>query len=310
MSRKPAVSVVIPTHNRRRLLLRTLTSVLNQEAVRQQVVVVDDGGVDGTADEVRRMELENVHLLRHQRSKGVAAARNAGLALADTPWVAFVDDDDVWAPGKLRAQLASLDENSDARWSAVGACTVDQQLRILSLDRPPLPQDVAARLLESNAIPGGGSGVLVDTPLAKEVGGFDESLSITADWDFYLRLGRESPLAVVDDFLMAYYTHSDSMFHDPAGLMRELLYMEDKHQGADGLEPLRLDYSFWSVDLAWMAHRLGDRRTAGILLRQGVRQAGVLPVVLLVGRRGLGKLGRTIRPTRPPEAPAWLALYA
>ncbi len=115
----PAVTVVIPTRDRRELLLRTLDSVLRQEDVALDVVVVDDGGTDGSADAVENLQLPNVRVLRHQRSRGVSAARNAGLRTVTAPWVAFVDDDDLWAPTKLRAQLTSLEQRPDARWSCV-----------------------------------------------------------------------------------------------------------------------------------------------------------------------------------------------
>jgi glycosyltransferase involved in cell wall biosynthesis len=174
----PAVTVVIPTRNRRRLLLRTLDSVLRQDDVPFDVVIVDDGGTDGTSEAVEELCLPNVRVLRHERSKGVSAARNAGLQLVAAPWVAFVDDDDLWAPAKLRGHLTALEQRPAARWSCVDAIHVDDRLRPLWHAAAPRSGDISDAMLQSAAVPGGGSGVLTDTNLAREIGGFDENLSI------------------------------------------------------------------------------------------------------------------------------------
>src|SRR3954447_10556192 len=87
------VSVVIPTRNRRELLLRTLGSVLRQRRVAVSVVVVDDAGSDGSAGAVRRLEDPRIQVVRHPVRRGVAQARNTGIEHVQTAWVAFVDDD-------------------------------------------------------------------------------------------------------------------------------------------------------------------------------------------------------------------------
>src|SRR4029078_5689362 len=123
-------------------------------------------------------------------------ARNAGLRAATTRWVAFVDDDDLWAPRKLRAQLQAIEEDGEGRWSCVGSVVVGPVLAILRAGLPPRDRDVADHLLRYNHIPRGGSGVLVDRELVADVGGFDPTLSTLADWDLWIRLGLRSPLAV------------------------------------------------------------------------------------------------------------------
>ena len=102
------VTVVIPSHNRRELLHRTLRSVLAQEDVALTVLVVDDGSADDTEASVEALHDPRVTVLRHPVPAASSAARNTGIARATTTWLAFVDDDDLWAPGKLRAQLDAL----------------------------------------------------------------------------------------------------------------------------------------------------------------------------------------------------------
>jgi glycosyltransferase involved in cell wall biosynthesis len=315
-----AVTVVIPTHDRRRLLLRALDSVVRQRDVRPEIVVVDDGSTDGTADAVRDLRLPRLRLVRHAESRGVSGARNAGLAQVHTPWVAFLDDDDLWAPDKLRRQLRSLEDRPDARWSCVCALHVDGDLRVGRVSPPPASGRVGDQLLRGPAVPGGGSGVLVDSAFAREVGGFDEELSILADWDFYLRLGLGSPVAAVDEPLLAYYVHSDSMYHDPEGLVRELSRMRRKYGGSDDAVPFAPDLAHWYVRVARMAHHLGDDRTALRLLGQGITEAGPVPVGRQVARRAGRQLARRAgrsarpRPTAAAHGPGpvdgWLAAYA
>jgi glycosyltransferase involved in cell wall biosynthesis len=315
VNNSPAVTVVIPTHNRRDLLLRTLNSVLAQSDVVTRVVVVDDGGEDGTTDALRELASEHVRVIRHERSKGVSAARNSGLAIVATPWVAFVDDDDLWAPEKLSAQIIAVQDDPAARWSCVGALHVDSALRVVLHAPAPASGDVSGELLQSNVVPGGGSGLLVATTLAREVGGFDESISILADWDFNLRVSLRSPVAAVRRPLLAYYVHSDSMYHNPAGVMRELLYLQNKHCALVDGRAFRFDRGSWAVDLSLMAHRLGDDATA----RSLIRQAGIKPVARAVVQRLLGQVRRVsgVPQREPPQlvpsdepAPPWLNQHA
>src|SRR5918992_1308501 len=95
---RPEVSVVIPTRNRRNTVLGAIESARRQEDVAVEVVVVDDGSTDGT--EAAVSAVEGVRVIRHPVSRGVAAARNAGISAAAADWIAFLDDDDLWAPWK------------------------------------------------------------------------------------------------------------------------------------------------------------------------------------------------------------------
>ena len=311
MNHDADVTVVIPTHNRRQLLLRTLTSVLDQRNVRLNVVVVDDGGADGTSRAIQALDRPNVRVLRHEHAKGVSAARNAGLATVDTAWVAFVDDDDLWSPDKLTSQLSALATHRDARWSCVGAVHVDSAMHLRRYNRPPPTGSVATALRTRNVVPGGGSGVLVETDLARHVGGFDENMSIAADWDFYFRLSREAPLAAVDQPLLAYYVHTDSMLHDPRRYLREFAHMRSKYEGLPTDETLDLDPVFWTFRLAGMARKLGDRKAVLPLLRWGVSEAGWAPVTAELARRVSRRFRRQEDgPVETIQPVTWLSKYA
>ena len=126
----PFVSVVVPSHNRARLLSRTLQSILAQQMGDLEVVVVDDGSTDDTASVAAAAD-PRVVVLRNEAPAGVSAARNRGIAAARGAWMAFCDDDDLWSPEKLAHQLAAA-ERARADWVYSGDVNVDDGLRVLS----------------------------------------------------------------------------------------------------------------------------------------------------------------------------------
>lgn len=272
-SEHPTVSVVVPTRNRVGLLARTLRSVLAQEDVALEVIVVNEASTDATALFLDRLGDPRVRVVHHERPLGVAAARNAGVALARAKWVAFTDDDDLWAPTKLTQQLQALAAAPDARWCCVGAVTIDDSLRVLLAGRPPSGPWVAGELLVRNRIPGGGSGVLAETALVRELGGFDPQLANLADWDMWLRMSLTSPLATVDAPLVGYLRHRRSLSHDSSGMRHELAHIAVKHAVTRQMWGLA-DASM--SQLRWVAH---------MDVRAG-RRIEPIRIYLKLGRRG------------------------
>jgi glycosyltransferase involved in cell wall biosynthesis len=106
---RPLLSVVIPTWNRARLVAEAIESALAQGPERVEVVVVDDGSTDGTAEELARRFGRRIRLLRRARRLGPGAARNLGVAQASGELLAFLDSDDLWLPGKLDAELSAFE---------------------------------------------------------------------------------------------------------------------------------------------------------------------------------------------------------
>ena len=106
----PKVSVIIPTYNRLPMLKEAVNSVLAQHFEDMELIVVDDGSTDGTAEEMKRYG-GRVRLLQHSENRGVSAARNRGVLHAKGKYIAFLDSDDLWVKGKLKTQEAFLDDN-------------------------------------------------------------------------------------------------------------------------------------------------------------------------------------------------------
>jgi glycosyltransferase involved in cell wall biosynthesis len=249
--------VVLPTRNRRTLLARALGTVLAQEGVEVEAVVVDDASEDDTSSWLATLD-ERVVPVRNEARLGVAAARNAGLERASAPWTAFVDDDDVWSPRKLGAQLAAALE-SGAEWATAGAVVLDRELEVRAAQHVMPPERFLPLLLGHNVVPGGASGVVARTELVRRVGGFDPDLRIMADWDLWIRLALAAVPAGVDRPLVGYVLHGENMTSAPEGFRRELARVREKHAAAlaeHGVEP---DDTAWSEWLSEVQGRSGHR---------------------------------------------------
>lgn len=175
------VSVVIPVFNRPAMVVEAVDSVLDQHGVEVEVIVVDDGSTDDTPEVVDRLARDSRVSVVHQPNRGPSAARNAGVAACSAPWLTFLDSDDLMVPGRLRLQLDTLTEQSDATavigleelWVAPGVQLPDQVA-----ERPP-PEETPPWCMISMLLPRAVFG---------ELGGFDESLRLAEDIDFYARL--------------------------------------------------------------------------------------------------------------------------
>jgi glycosyltransferase involved in cell wall biosynthesis len=241
----PDITVVIPTHNRRDLLTLSLRSVLWQRDVKFEVIVVDDGSTDGTAELVEGIGDPRVRLIRQETTQGVSVARNAGIAGASGRWISFLDDDDLWAPHKLALQLQAATSTEKA-WVYVGSVNINLGHRV-SGGAPPLPpQEVVQRLGQSNVVPGGCSGVMVAKTVLDRVGRFDSHLQPLADWDLWLRLLRVGPPAWVPQPLVAYRVHRGQLSLNAARIQAEFEVMADRH--GEGNRAILYRYlGWWSI---------------------------------------------------------------
>jgi glycosyltransferase involved in cell wall biosynthesis len=254
------VSVVVSTHNRRELLLTTLRSVLTQEAVNLELIVVDDGSTDATADAVRRLNDERITLLRNEQPIRVAAARNMGAAAARGAWIAFLDDDDLWSPQKLARQLEAAD-TTNRNWVYAGVVEIDRSGVLIGGEPPPTPEALAETLTTKNVMPAGCSNVMVRADVFRSVGGFDEDLRHLADWALWLRLLHRGGPACVSLPLVAYRIHAGQASLDWHGMIAEGRILQARY-GAN-LNSIRR----W---LAWSHLRRGERGLAVRAYRDAV----------------------------------------
>jgi glycosyltransferase involved in cell wall biosynthesis len=223
------VSVVVPTRNRSALLSRTLRSVLRQQQVELEVIVINEASTDDTAALLATLGDARVRVIHHDRPRGVSAARNRGAAEAHGEWLAFVDDDDLWAPDKLVRQIHAA-QASGRDWAYAGSVNIGDRGQVV-YGRPPLPpEEVVAALPRYNAIPGGGSNVVVRRTTWMEVGPFDTRLRNTEDWEMWIRLAKHGPPAWVCSPLVGYRVHNSNSSLDIAEIVRGTKLIEGVHR--------------------------------------------------------------------------------
>ncbi|WP_420393214.1 glycosyltransferase [Acuticoccus sp.] len=200
----PLVSVVIPTYNRAHLLGGTLESVLAQTFRRFEVLIVDDGGDDDTEAIVAALDDQRLSYIRQPRNGGVARARNRGLDAARGDYVAFLDSDDLWRPGKLAAQVELMTGSPDRVGIIYTGVEEHGADGSVILSRPDRRGDVWVDMLQSNVIHGGASNALMRRAAADIVGGFDATLPAAEDYDYWLRVCRFFAVDFVPDAHVVY----------------------------------------------------------------------------------------------------------
>jgi glycosyltransferase involved in cell wall biosynthesis len=297
----PEVSVIIPTHNRSDLLELAARSVLAQDGASLEVIIVDDGSTDNTPAVVSSFDDPRVRVVRHERPEGQSRSRNDGIRVARGRWIAFLDDDDLWAPDKLSAQLAAAG-STRAAWVYVGSVNVTLGNRVVGGAPPPPPDDVVVRLRSSNVVPGGCSGVLATAEAVRSAGGFDPDLGPLSDWDLWLRLAERGAPAWVSRPLVAYRVHARNLSLDAGRVLREFEVVSRRAGGASRAILYRY--------LGWWMLRAGKRVDAvrflvrGVLLRsQDYRLRAFLADAVYVARSFadplLSRLG--LRRQAPPS---------
>ncbi|MGH3004084.1 MAG: glycosyltransferase family 2 protein [Gaiellaceae bacterium] len=322
MNDLPEVTVVIPTKDRWHVLSRAaLRSVLSQEGVDLELVVVDDGSRDGTSERLAALGDERVHVVRNEQPLGVAKARNAGIGVARGAWISFLDDDDLWSPRKLREQLDAATA-ADALFVYASGAAIDGAHRFLFNVAAPEPETIAEQLLQWNVIWCGCSNVSARADVVRRLGGFDEELFQLADWDLWIRLALSGRAAACRDVLVAYTIHQENMLltHAP-DVFPELERLVAKHGAAATERGVEIDRARFARWVAGGHRRAGRRRQAVAAYLDSARRqrdagAALRAVGTLFGEPALALARRAVRPDRRsslpklalPE-PAWLGDY-
>jgi glycosyltransferase involved in cell wall biosynthesis len=223
----PTVTVVIPTKDRWSLLRRALACALGQTGVALEVVVVDDGSTSPPPEWLTSAPDSRIRCVRQSRSGGVARARNRGIEAASGTWVAFLDDDDLWAPEHLTGLLDTMPPA--ASFAFARHYVVDLEGNILSRGVDPAPERMLEQIVARNPVVTP-SAVLAGREHLEAVGGFDPGFSITADWDLWIRLAGRGEVGVSRALTVGYTNHPDNMHNDTMGILREQRALAAKHE--------------------------------------------------------------------------------
>lgn len=193
------VSVVIPTYNRASLVERAVASVCAQTLPALEILVVDDGSTDGTAERLAD-RFPAVEVLR-QRNRGVSAARNLGISCGTGEWIALLDSDDEWLPEKLERQCAALAAAPEHKIVHCDEIWIRGGRRV----NPRVKHRKSGGWIFERCLPLcaiSPSAVLLQRRLLVEHGGFDEALPACEDYDLWLRLSARERVLYVDEPLV------------------------------------------------------------------------------------------------------------
>lgn len=294
----PAVSVVIPAYNAAWCIRRAIDSVLAQTFRDFEVLVVDDGSTDDTA-QVLRSYSPAVMVVRKVNG-GLSSARNAGIINARGELVAFLDADDCWLPTKLERQVELMRSRPELGFCSTAARVVGPDGTLLNIWTGAQWQgSFLVHLFGTHGnVAGSGSAVVARRALFDQAGGFDESLRSLEDIDMWMRLAAVSEYSCLHESLTVILKRPDSMSQNLRVMRASAIRVMRKNRN---LLPLHSRGAYWRAcmagvysDYAKWRYRQGERLGA---LADAARVIAFAP--LARGRLGLGLLkdmvlGRTL----------------
>ncbi len=207
------ISVVIPAYNSAKFIGETIQSILNQTEKPLEIIVVNDGSIDNTAEVVSQYPVR----LINQKNQGVSAARNRGVIESKGEWIAFLDGDDLWLPKKLEITRLFIENNSGVEMTSTA-------FSVGSGNRPWVK--VVPRKFFNSKFPFfnqlyrrsfiATSSVVVKKSALEKVGGFDTSLKAAEDLDLWLRMAlAQTKYLFINEFLLYYRSHITSITANP-----------------------------------------------------------------------------------------------
>jgi glycosyltransferase involved in cell wall biosynthesis len=269
MSEAPTVSIILPTYNRAALLPRAVATALDQTYRDFELIIVDDGCVDDTGAVVRTFVDPRIVYLRRPH-RGAAAAENAGLAIARGRFVAFLDDDDEWHPEKLTRQVSAFAGEPPetgvvytGRWRVQrGHRTYGPSPRILRRNGD-VHREIVAR---TTFVP------LVCALVRREcfavVGGFDEALPTSNDYDLWIRMSRHFRFRYLPEPMVTVHATPGSLSSQPRRIIEARKRLLAKHADDFRACPGVAAYFLWQIGSLLL--REGDLHEGRRYLRRAV----------------------------------------
>lgn len=240
---EPWLSVIMPTYNGAHYLAEALESVVQQRDIDGiELIAVDDGSTDDTLTILERYQRElPMHVVARPRVGNWVAGTNEGLRLARGRFACFLHQDDLWLPGRLDAVKEDLRRTRTRCLLIHESCFIDSGGHRLGTWRCPLPvgadldgRSVMERLLVQNFVSVGGT--VFSRMAALDLGGLDETLWYTADWDLWLHLAAAGSVRYLDRPLSAFRIHPSTQTTrrstDPRELRRQQEAVLERHVSA------------------------------------------------------------------------------
>jgi glycosyltransferase involved in cell wall biosynthesis len=288
LSSSPLVSVIVPAYNAEKFIERTLNSVLSQTYQNLEVLVVDDGSQDRTAEIVKLMAQHDPRIiLLQQPNSGVAAARNLAIQKSKGEFIAPIDADDIWYPQNLEKQVQCL-LKAEATVGLVYAWSVD----IDEEDSPTgefrastIEGEVYVTLVCHNFL-GNSSACLIRRDCFDKVGGYscklkEQHAQGCEDWELYLRVAEHYQFQVVPEFLIGYRKLVNSMSCDYTSMAKShfLTLQAVRHRHPEFPAAIyRLSSSSFYMYLARQSSQRGSHRNTLFWLFKALQVDFITPL--------------------------------
>lgn len=266
----PRASVVIPTFQRPKATLRAVRSALAQSIGDIEIIVVDDGSEDETAQAIESLGEERVIVLKQDRRRGACAARNRGIQAARAPFIALLDSDDEMLPNSLQRRIEALEAHPDSPfvYSRVHYA-LSKRIRLVVPEQPLRPRDsfIDALIVRQ----GLATSAMLARADALRACPFDERLSGVDDWDVALKLARMGPVSFVEEPLSIIHAENEgeggriTFDFDPQSEHRLIELHREEFDASPKAEAVVL------YKLAMRAVKLGNRDLASEYLRRTCR---------------------------------------
>ena len=232
----PKITAILPTWNRAEWLEKSIQSVLDQTFGDFELVVVDDASTDSTAEIIERYS-GKIRTIVFSENRGVSAARNAAIKNSDSEWIAFLDSDDFWHPDKLQKQIAQTKMRpacplhfTDEIWIRNGV-RVNAKKKHQKKEGWIFQPSLALCLMAPST-------VILRRELFEVHGLFDENLPVCEDYDLWLRLTAQHPVALLDEKLMTRHGgHVDQLSRSDWGIDRYRVQSIQKILKTESLRP-------------------------------------------------------------------------
>ena len=242
----PKITAILPTWNRAEWLEKSIQSVLDQTFGDFELVVVDDASTDSTAEIIERYS-GKIRTIVFSENRGVSAARNAAIKNSDSEWIAFLDSDDFWHPDKLQKQIAQTKMRpacplhfTDEIWIRNGV-RVNPKKKHQKKEGWIFQPSLALCLMAPST-------VILRRELFEVHGLFDENLPVCEDYDLWLRLTAQHPVALRNEKLMTRHGgHADQLSRSDWGIDRYRVQSIQKILKTESLRPEDRTAAIWML---------------------------------------------------------------
>ena len=242
MIKNNSVSVIVTTHNRKKLIGRAINSILAQTRLPDEIIIIDDGSSDKTGQFVK----EKYPAIRYiwQENLGISEARNTGIMMARGIWIAFLDSDDEWLPSKLENQLNALQIKSEYKICHTNEIWIRNGRRVNAMKK----HEKSGGLIFKKCLPLcviSPSSVIIHRSVFEQYGLFDISLPVCEDYDLWLRLCAFLPVLYIEKpQIIKHGGHEDQLSTKYWGMDRFRILALEKIVGNPALS---LEYKYEAI---------------------------------------------------------------